>query len=344
MKTTNRKTEHQEDSFRLLVRDVTAAIARNKDNTSQQQQVEELFAAEIAFREVISTYKQSTEVYKRFLQKIKVTNHNILSAMPYFRIRGKMFATHISPLIKANDADSLKKFDINFQLVKFIRDNWVGPFPRKAQIQYDRVYNARRILVENNAPLCINRALLFYRKTPKSHLTLMDLIGIASTGLTSGIDKFVGKYSHLFRGVIVGRIVGNLISEYSETSLHFFPNERRILYNAYSIRGKKGIEDPEELIKIINARFDLDRSQGKSAPKGAVTASQLSNLMKAASLVSADSTLSEEGLGVYDYTMSDDLGPEEYLTEREEAVTMIQMATKLSVLERKVLRLKGVRL
>ena len=61
------------------------AIARNADGTTQKQQVEELVASERLFHETLLSYRISTEIYKRFIQMVRITNKNILSARPYFR-------------------------------------------------------------------------------------------------------------------------------------------------------------------------------------------------------------------------------------------------------------------
>src|SRR5208283_5065533 len=122
---------------------------------------------------------------KKFLQKVCVQNKNILSARPYFRETAIVFSKSITPAIKESNIEVLKTFNINYQFIKFIRQSWLGPFPKRAEMLFQRVHLARTKLIENNMPLAVNRAKLFYRKTPKSHLTLMDFIGICSMGLAA---------------------------------------------------------------------------------------------------------------------------------------------------------------
>lgn len=336
-----------DDSFHKLAVEVTRRIEANKDGTDQKQQVEELLDAEIKFRETILKYRQSTKVYQKFWNKVCVTNKNILSARPYFRETAVTFSKKITPAIKATNIEEMKKFDINYQLIQFIRDNWEGPFPQRAEQLYWRAHKAREILVENNMPLAINRAKLFYRKTPKSHLTLLDMIGICGHGLISGIDKYVGKYSPVFRSVCIGRMVGNLIDSYSETMLHFYPSDKRILYKAHTIRGRKGIDEIHALTAAVNQSFRDDEKEGKSIPKNEVTVSELSYLMSAASTVSADQTVSvndEGSFGVYDYTADETQDIEGDYMARETTAHMLALAQNLPLLHRKVLRLKGIKL
>ncbi len=355
-----------DQSFYKLAGEITCVLEKNKDGTDQKQQVEELLDAEQKFRENILKYSQSNQVYKKFLQKVCIQNKNILSARPYFRETATTFSSRITPAIKAGSAKEndkmdpevraltklqikeainvLKTFNINYQFIQFIHNNWLGKFPERGEELYQRVKRSREILIENNMPLAVNRAKLFYRKTPRSHLTLMDMIGICGMGLAAGVDKWCGPYSPVFRSVCIGRMVGNLIDSYSETMLHFYPSDKRVLYKANSIRGRKGIDEVKELAHAVNNAFIEDEKTGKSIPKNQVSTGELSDLMNAASIVSADSTVDEEGYGVYSYTQDPDADIEGKYIENETTTQMLMLASNLPLLHRKILRLKGVKI
>lgn len=348
-----KRQERFDDSFYKLAGEVTRALERNKDGTLQKEQVEELLDAEKKFKESILKHRrQSTEIYKKFLQEICVKNKNILTARPYFRESAVNFSKKVTPAIKASSGpnaaeaiETLKTFNINYQFIKFIKDKWLGPFPKRSEKLFQRVYGARKRLIEDNMPLAINRAKLFYRSTPRSHLSLMDLIGICGMGLAAGIDKWCAEtYSPVFRSVCIGRMVGNMIDCYSETLLHFYPSDKRILYKAHTIRGRKGINDIRELTSAVNTSFKQDQLEGKSIPKGDINTSELSSLMGAASTVSADATVNEEGFGVYDYTEDTTQDVEKTYIEKELTNKMVEAAKSLPLLHRKVLLLKGVKI
>jgi hypothetical protein len=334
-------------SFYVLASEVTAAIEVSRDGSDQKAQVEELMRAEILFKGTILKYKQSTEIYKRFLQHIRIRQKNILSARPYFRESAITFSKKITPSIKAEDIQTLQTFSINFQLIKFIKDHWLGPFPKKAIQLYERVQIARERLITLNMPLAINRAKIFYKSTPKGHLSLMDMIGICSLGLIAGIDKYCGVYRSVFRSVLIGRQVGNLIDEYSSTMLHFYPSDKRILYKAHSIRGRQGVDDVKVLTEAVKDAFKADALAGKSVPKTKIDVGELAGLLSAASTVSADNaSVNDEGerFGVYDYTSDEDENIEDNYIKREETNDLLTLARKLPILHRKVLRLKGVKI
>ncbi len=334
--------DSHDPAFAQLALEVAKAIERNAvDGTTQKQQFDELVSAERLFHETLISYRIHREIYKKFIQLIRIVNNNILSARPYFRESSDTFSSRITPALKERNPDALKPFGVNYHFVRFCKDNWIGLWPKKLDVLYHRVERARTILVQNNMPLAINRAKIFYRKTPKGHLTFMDLIEVSAMGLCAGIDKYVGEYKKNFIGVCIGRIVGNLIDAYSETVMHFYPSDRRILYRANSIRGRQGIHDIEELTKAVNDSFTKDLSEGKTAPKQ-VTVTELSYLMSAASLISADSNDGEEGFGVYSYTADDAENAEEILEKKQQISKMSQLARKLPLINQKILRLKGI--
>lgn len=356
-----KKFESFDDSFYRLAGEVTRTLEKNKDGTIQKEQVEELLDAETQFRETILKYRQSSQIYKKFIKKVCVQNKNILSARPYFRETAKVFSKSITPAIKGASLpiisgdetgkvvvkkaiETLKTFNINYQFIKFIKASWLGPFPERAEQLYQRVHRARTLLIENNMPLAINRAKLFYRKTPKSHLTLMDFIGICSMGLAAGVDKWCGPYSPVFRSVCIGRMVGNMIDSYSETMLHFYPSDKRILYKAHTIRGRQGIDDISDLTDAVNKSFIEDQAAGKTVPKTNLDVSELSSLMHAASTVSADATVNEEGYGIYHYTVDATQDTEGAYEEREATEWMLTLARNLPMIQIKILRLKGVKI
>lgn len=344
-------------SFAVLAKEIANAIARNKietNNSTQAEQIAELIESERLFHETVRGRKRvSTEIYKKFIQLIRVTNKNILSARPYFRESAVTFSAEITPALKANDPEALKRFRINYHFVLFVKSKWVGLWTEDLDSLYKRIERARTILIENNMPLAINRSKIFQGKIPKGgHLTLMDMIEISSMGLAAGIDKFTPGYKKAdgttpegkegsVIGVVVGRIVGNLIDAATETSQHFYPNDRRVLYRANSIRSRQKITDIPELTKMVNESFALDLKDGKTAPKP-VTVAQLADLLAASSPVSADSNLGEDGYGVYSFTPDSSENAEELIDKNQQISKMERLASNLPIMHKKILRLKGI--
>jgi DNA-directed RNA polymerase sigma subunit (sigma70/sigma32) len=350
-KQTKKKFEQYGSEFYVLATEIKHILEQNKlDGTSQKQQVEELWISEKLFRDEILKYKYSTQVYKKFIQKIRHIDRNILYAKIYFRESSEVFSERITPFLKSEDPEGLKRFAINFNLIQFIRLAWRGPLGAKAEKLYRRVEEARRVLIENNLPLAINSAKIFYRAVPKSNNTLLDMINVAAQGLASAVDKYIGdkkgEYSRVFCSVILGRVSGNLIKLNSETSLHFYPSDRKILYKANAIKARQGIKDVVELAAAINAAFAADAKEGLVVPKEKVTAAQLQELLNAATMVSVELTAKDAGDGsicnAYDFASSDSPTAEENLITTETNETIGKLISELPPLYRKVLKLRGI--
>lgn len=355
-KTSNRFSDKE---FQELAAAVNSAIVKNDGLIGDQQnQVELVVQLERKFKFHIQKYQQCTEIYKKFIKKFNISQQdvdsgliedapteNILSAQPYFREKTANF-NQISKAIKENDPESLMKFNINFQMIDFIVKNWKGNIPVRADRYYVDFLEARRILIENNLPLAINRAKLFYRKTPRSHLMLLDLIDICTYGLISGIDKYDADYSKVWRSVCIGRMVGYMIEEYSKTFLKMYPSDKKILYRANALKYRLKLEDMGELTSAVNDSFEQDRIEGKSCPKLPISELHIRTLLNGSSYISADPTVDdsdeEGGSNIYDASSDETESAEDSLIKNDLMDRVFNASKELTSIERKIIRLKGV--
>jgi DNA-directed RNA polymerase specialized sigma subunit len=303
-------------------------------------------ALEKKFKYHISKYKQTVNIYHKFVRFIVEENGNILSARPYFREKSTVFSKGITKAIREDNAEALMEFDINYQLIDFIVQNWKGNLPERAKRYYDDFIEARRILIENNLPLAINRAKLFYRKTPRSHLSLLDLIDICTYGLISGIDKYVGGYTKVWRSVCIGRMVGYMIEEYSKTFLRMYPTDKKILYRVNALRHRLKIEDVTELTKAVNESFEKDDEEGKKIPNLPISEVHIRTLLNGSSYISADTSDNDDdnnNISMYDYTTDFKNDQLEDSAIQKDLLEKVMLATKnLTNIEKKIIRLKGV--
>lgn len=335
--------------FQKLTEKIKNAIDDNEGLIGDQQaQVERLLSLERKFRNDIRKYSKSNDVYAAFITFITEDLGNILSAQSYFREMSKVFNKHISTAIKTRDTQELMKYDINYQLIKFIKDNWGEDLPERAQKYYDDIVESRRILIENNLPLAINRAKIFYKKTPRSHLALLDLIDICVYGLIVGVDKYADDYSTVWRSVSIGRMVGFMIEEYSKSFIRLYPSDKKILYRANALKHRMKIEKMSDLVDAVNESFEKDRDEGRSAPKLPITDVQIRTLMNSSGYISAEVKVNDgeednDGASIYDYTAHPD--SVEDMVEKKDMMQQVMSASEsLEVIERKIIKLKGVEL
>ena len=342
-----KKNRYGDRDFQELAAKINSAIIANEGLIGdQKEQVELVMSLEKKFAYNIKRYTQTRDIYEKFIYHITQENGNILSARPYFREKSTVFNAYIGKAIKAGDVDKLLEFDINYKLIKFIVDNWQGKLPTRCRNYYNDFLEARRILIENNLPLAINRAKLFYRKTPRSHLTLIDFISICTYGLIAGIDKYVGEYSRVWRSVCIGRMVGFMIEEYSKTFLRMYPDDKKILYRANALKYRMGIKTIEELTKAVNESFEKDKEEGRKIPKLPITEVHIRTLLNGSSHVSADNMLTDDETSsnsMYDITAGSD-NVEENVANADVMKQVMSASKDLKVIERKIIKLKGVEL
>ncbi|MBA3351317.1 MAG: hypothetical protein H0U23_02620, partial [Blastocatellia bacterium] len=193
----------------------------NQEHVERQKvQLETLLGLEADFRRELIEHRSGPDVYKDFIVYICNERRNILAARPFFRERQGTFTSEISKHLKQGMFLSLYKFNFNIQFVNFVirRQKWTSKrLGVRLNDLADKIAKIRTEIVEMNMPLAISRARVFWSRTPKSHLTLMDLVQIAAEGLMSGIDKYVPEgdiVSRRFRSVAIGRMTGNFIEEY----------------------------------------------------------------------------------------------------------------------------------
>lgn len=333
--------------FQNLAACINNAIIKNEGAIGDQKaQVNLVFDLECKFQKSIKKYKQTEEIYRKFIHFIIKDVGNILSAQSYFREKHDIFID-ISNKIKEEDAVGLMQYHANFQLINFIVNNWTGDLPKRAQAYYDKFINSRNILIENNLPLAINRAKLFYRKTPRSHLTLLDFIGICTWGLISGIDKYVGDYTNVWRSVCIGRMVGYLIEEYSKTFIRMYPTDKKILYRANALKYRLKIDDLDELTKAVNESFEKDKQSGKNTPTLPITTVHIQTLLNSSSQGSiyhgVDGSSAGE-INLYDFTPCEEENPEESAIKNDLIRQLIAASKDLNIIEKKIIQLKGVSL
>lgn len=348
--------EISEDHFKFFAKTLELAIEKygNKDEVDlvamQKTQVERLVKLEKLFRKTLIAHSAGGPVYKAFINHICNERRNILAARPYFRERQEIFTNEISKALKKGNEKSLFKFHFNYTFVLFAMKfrRW-GKYSPIAKIAKE-IGEARTELIEMNMPLAINRARIFWSRTPRSHLSYMDLVQIASEGLMSAIDKFCLPYTPVFRSVAIGRMVGNFIEQYSETMIHFYPNDKRKLYRANKNVHKFGDSiDYHKLAEVVNEGVE-------EAHK--TNAAEIADLLAAMSLISGNTVVSPQG-GVSGassdnnsdgqgnelldrYIDEEDATPEAIAAERDAMNVLKSAIDGLTIFEQKFLKLRGI--
>ncbi len=316
----------------------------------QKKQIETLVALEKKFRKTLIQHPWGPGVYQSFMNMIMDDLGNILDARPFFRERQDVFIERIIKALRSRKARALYPFNINYQFVNFVMNSrdWRGSrIGSKIVKLAEKITALRTEIIEMNMPLAVSRARIFWSRTPRSHLSYMDLVQISCEGLMSAVDKFVLPYSKVFRSVAIGRIVGNFIENYSETLIHFYPQDKRKIYRANKSLGKQterglGMVDFDSLVDDVNNGVDNGQKTNTS---------EIAGLLAAASHVSSDTTPPEVTENskessplqmVNKYAASEDWQPDNRYEFVESRNVLNEAYAKLTTMERKLLRMKGI--
>lgn len=314
----------------------------DEENVAQQKlQIETLCKYEVEFREALVQNMQGKDVYTDFIKYVRDERKNILAARPYFRERQEIFKSQIAPALRNRNEEELYKFNINYSFISFVMG--LGRFGTETEIFEiaENVKEIRNELIQTNIPMAISRARVFARHS-QQHLEYMDLIQIATEGLIAAVDKFVLPYNDSFGGVLYGRVTGDLIEANSETLIHFYPKDKRLIYNANKF--VKAGKTFEEIAEKIN-----EESSVKAGKKVDLTdAHELQQLHIASYTISGDSAGGSEDADdknpINRFEADSNWRPDVMFEEAETMDVIKKMISQLSVFERKFIALKGISL
>lgn len=316
----------------------------------QRNQLRNLISLESEFRDALIRHPWGRNVYKDFVKYIVEQRRNILAARPYFRERSGIFTKHISKALKERNDKALYRFRFNWSFVEWVLQARKWNQGSKIATLANSIAKQRMEILEQNLPLAISQARMFWNSTPKSHLSYMDIVQIQCQGLLLAIDKFVppndrkmsdrvslAKY-RVFRAVAIGIMTRDRVNAYSETLIHFYPKDRLKMYQANKLlRRQAGDVDYEKLAESVNKQLDDD--------KVTTNASEIQDLLAAGSTVSADYTADPEGSTVLDLHSDDPDLRHDTSLEKNQALEAMYGAimTSLDFRERKILRMKGIK-
>ncbi len=311
----------------------------------QKRQVETLAQAENEFREcLIADGEPGMEVYKDFTNFVRNDLRNILKARPYFRERQETFSEKVSVALDQWDTTELSKYHFNYPFVSWVMRNSqaMNTLDRpKYQALTKRIEAAREELMIMNMPLVIQRAKLFWGRTARSHISFMDLIQIGVDGLIAGIDKFSLPYTEVFRSVMIGRMVGNFIESNSQTLIHFYPTDRRKIYRANKCRARA----PKDTLSFDEIAHSVNGPDKKgNVPKDLTDSDEIAGLIAGAAVIAVDSASTDPEIitSIENYQAPAEERPDISLEFNDARDKMYKAATALSLMDRKLLRLRGI--
>lgn len=349
---------YYDDGFKIFAQGLEAVLAKVAPVTEhelivkQRAQIKELVSLESKFRRTLIAHKKGPETYRQFVEHICVERGNILSARPYFRERQEVFTEFISKGLKRGSGPSLYKFKINWTFISWVvkSQGWLdSKSGEELRNLVTKIKKSRTQLLEETLPFAISQAKGFYASTPRSHLTFMDIVQIQSQGLLLAIDKFcppndkgMTEEQSLeafrgFRAVAIGIMRRDRVNDYSQTLMHFYPRDRQKIYWANKML-RRFTDQVDHGQISIEINTNLPTSEHTNSE-------EVADLLAAASTVSADFSLDPEGETVVDMAVAEESMRPDFRAEQNELhETLFESIRTLTLLENKLLKLKGIKL
>lgn len=320
----------------------------------QYRQIKTLLELESQFVEILNTTRYAPTVYQSFMNHICNVKQNISAARPYFRESKGTFAKKISPIFKARDHQALQAAGLRFNC-KFVgfavrHRSWNKSSPLLKK--YNEIQKLRAEIVELNLPLAVSQAKAFWRATPESHLSFMDVVQIQVQGLLSGVDKFLPQdrknMSHAerlasyrkFRPTAIGFMARDRMASYSQCLLHFPTSERKVLYRTNKLARQFDENDLEGLTEAVNLYLTKTEK---------VQSETIGEILASRSVVSViqqhkNGAANEVHLDELQHSSVEFSDPVSQIEITDATASLAATMHVLNVLEHKLLQLKGIRL
>lgn len=343
-------------NFKVFAKNIEIALQKYESDSSknllevQRTQIKTLINLENKFRRELIKHPWGTGVYKKFISFILNDKCNILAARPYFRERQSTFTKYISGALKKGVHRTIFKYKINYSFISFVVKACKWPKNGKIMELSRQIEKLRDELTEQNIPLAISQARMFYACTPRSHLSWMDLVQIHCGGLLIAIDKFVPPDTsdmtddeslqayRKFRAVAIGRMISDRIESASETVVHFYPADKKKLYRANKLlRAFKGQIDYEVLVQKVNEGIELESQK--------TNVRELQDLLATASCVSGDTSVDGEmETTIERYSTPEDQDKNLSLENMQAINVMKSNLSELPVFQQKIFKMYGISL
>jgi DNA-directed RNA polymerase specialized sigma subunit len=315
----------------LLQRYIRDLNLRSKDFDANAVEVmfSKLIELEKKFGEKLHKSRQGKRVYVEFVSMIHETNMGMVSLRPYFRLKESAYLSVInSKAIGRGHSEVLYNAPINFKFINFAMGKMELP-NKKFVVLFEKMKLIRQEIINNNLFLALGKAKSHGRSSGFFSET-SDLVQMANEGLIMAVDKYVPGEGSVFANVAIGRMIAEMIDKGSNSSSA-----------TINSGGKKRLY---RIRKLLSGNPNLTRSQVAEILN--VAEEEVNALLEATYHSSLD-----QPVGVEDDRTLGDVTPDTSTTDAYEITENKDLFLKLlssyqylSVIEQKILKLKGVNL
>lgn len=296
-------------------------ILSEKKFPSNEELYKKLIFLEETWRDTLLLSKDGEDVYAKFIDYIVNIRKNILDCRPYFRIRQKEFIDNVNPYIRKNKNKPLFKLRINSAFINWAMTEYGGPHKTQLIKIAADITAVRSDFITKNFPLILNRIRIIYHS---SNMEMQDLISLASNAALVALDKFAPNVDKvtgepIYTSVILSSIIARINALVNQNSdgqqLHLYPSDKKLFIEICRLK-KDGLPNDDIGKKLSISEFEVGRF---------LNGIHLDNLEE-------EDLFEEENMSRI---------PDLAVNSLQEHEVLNKEVDKLSLLERKILILKG---
>jgi DNA-directed RNA polymerase specialized sigma subunit len=302
----------------------------------------ELYEKEQIFAKRLRATGYGRGVYRAFITKILDSRGGIKIAKSYFRARQDSYIDTVNRAIRERDANLMYDVPVNYRFCSFAMETLEIKSKdgkgekvykdKKLPSLFEEIKKLRDEIISKHLYFSLNRAKIFKQTAYGSSTQFEDLIQMANEALIIAVDKYVmDDDSSSFHVMAFGRILSNLIENGEDASA--------------ATVGSHGKKKLYQIRKLLQNNPNLSTLELANIMK--VAEEEVTDLMGATTYQSLDNFVGDDTTTrlVETFTTEDnDRNNQHDLIEKRDLLSVLSKSSDvLSVMEKKVLRLKGVR-
>lgn len=314
------------------------------DNVSIDKLFAKLVALEKSFESKMRKSSRGKKIYGLFINMIYKSNRGMISLRPYFRQRENLFLETINKAIEHNRPEQLHGSPINYRFITFAMNTLDSQILNIESVKdrekikndvnyrelteiFNNIKETRDEIIKNNLFLALGRAKIHSRSSYSSSIDFSDLIQISNEALIVAVDKYVPDSKSVFAHMAIGRIIAQLIADGSSpSSATVNSSGKKKLYKIRKVLEKAPGSTREQVANILN-----------------IAEMEVNELIESTHHSSLDQPLFEDDTRTLGDRIEDNKSNAHVDIENKDLfIKLLKAYEVLSVIELKILRLKGV--
>jgi len=328
------------DLVKVYLEDINGAL-KNLSDEDILEVFGRLYEREQLFAKKLQSTAAGRKVYLEFIQKISRSQGGIKVAKSYFRARQDSYLDTVNKAIRDVQPKLMYPVPINYRFCLFAIQCLEGKEEKKDKKPtfretlsklFSEIKELREEIINKHLYLSLHKAGIFKKSWAAGASEFEDLIQLANEALVVAVDKYVmDEEASSFHAMAIGRIISNLISNGSTiSSATVGEHAKKKLYQIRKMLQK----NPNMQNRDVAQALDIAEEE-------------VNDLLAATSYSSLDDTISEDSdTRLVDTFVAPTDGMDGYqAVEDDDTLDVLQKSFGvLSLIERKVLRLKGIKI